>query len=97
MLYYWFRYLQTGESLNSKKKTRKSVLYYQCLKVPETATLKNQFPHLPNFMEISLKKLILVDLYCLAVGFSKSSFDDAFKEFYEYFRNTGQWRCRLIK
>ena len=38
--------LQTGESLNLRKITSKSVLHEQCLKVPGTATIKTRFPKL---------------------------------------------------
>ena len=46
MLQYQFRYSQTAESLNLRKKTSKPVWYEKYLKVPESATFKKGVPKL---------------------------------------------------
>ena len=42
----YFRYSQTGEKLNLRKKSKNSVWCEKYLKVPETTTLKKRLPKL---------------------------------------------------
>lgn len=43
-----FRYSQTGEIVNLRKRTSKSVLYEQCLEVPAIANFEKSYPKLDH-------------------------------------------------